>query len=57
MKEKYLIFVFAALFMASKALVAQSAIGVKTGVNYNYLGYSFEHGYGDRFGYAFGAFG
>jgi hypothetical protein len=36
---------------------AQNALGLKLSGNYNYLGYSFEEGYGDRFGYGLGAFG
>jgi hypothetical protein len=45
------------LILAGEHGIAQNAIGLKAGVNYNYLGYSFEPGYGDRFGHAYGAFG
>jgi hypothetical protein len=47
-----LVFILVLTFHAN----SQNAIGLKLSGNYNYLGYSFEEGYGDRFGYGGGAF-
>ncbi len=49
--------IFMVIFFTMSDTKAQSAFGLKGGGNYNYLGYSFEEGYGDRFGYTYGGFG
>ncbi|MFN3554984.1 MAG: porin family protein [Bacteroidales bacterium] len=45
------------LFLSSASLNAQNGLVLKGGANYNYLGYDFEEGYGDRFGYTAGLAG
>jgi len=42
------------IFLLPFGAISQSAIFVKGGTNYNFLGIGFEPGYGDRFGYTLG---